>query len=478
MSEDITLTSGITLELAPNCTLTWGVGKEITASGDDLHVFGHGDTSHMDFSAETGAVVPITMTGNRGRFNDFKLTGSRAVGGGTGTGIFYDTATQGSVERCYFINTGSAGVAIRNSSQIIVQDNRMELCEDSGVFCNTGCSEIHIENNRITECVKSGTSGQSGVAVRGNTASANDHSFWIRGNYIKDCEQVGIQVNGATNNTYNVFIENNVVLDNNTAGEGIAVALVDNFRIAGNRVDKAFASGIIVDPGLYGTVSGNIVSNSSQSGAATHHGIQIVNVAAGDTKHIVVEGNVCYDDQGTGTQVTGVQLQEDSGTLADILVYGNQCTGNTTNSVAFSPTAARQRVISFGNTVGTSASHEFEVYRMQGSEYSGGTLAGGSFALHANWGDAASVGTITGTGQRGRFTVTSSGSSQGANPTVTITFPDGAWPSAPHAVVGRAGGDQLTVADTWSTTTTTLVITFNGTPVAAQTYVYEFILMG
>lgn len=100
------------------------------------------------------------------------------------------------------------------------------------------------------------------------------------------------------------------------------------------------------------------------------------------------------------------------------------------------------------------------------------------FALHANWGNTASVGTVSGSDHRGRFTVTSAGTGQGANPTVTLTFKDSAWPAAPFVVVVRNGGSQPTVLPTWTVSTTQLVVTFAGTPISAQSYTYEFIVMG
>jgi hypothetical protein len=105
----------------------------------------------------------------------------------------------------------------------------------------------------------------------------------------------------------------------------------------------------------------------------------------------------------------------------------------------------------------------------------GTALVAGDFALSSGFGSTASVGTISGNDTHARFTVTSAGTGQGANPTVTLTFSDGAMASAPFAIVSRNGGDQADVLPTWTTTTTTLVITFPGTPVAAETYTFEFI---
>jgi hypothetical protein len=108
----------------------------------------------------------------------------------------------------------------------------------------------------------------------------------------------------------------------------------------------------------------------------------------------------------------------------------------------------------------------------------GTALVAGDIALSAGWGSTASVSAISGTDQRFRFTVTSAGTGQAANPTATLTFKDGTWTTAPYAVCSRNGGNQPAVLPTWTTTATTLVLTFPGTPVAAETYKEECVVMG
>lgn len=102
----------------------------------------------------------------------------------------------------------------------------------------------------------------------------------------------------------------------------------------------------------------------------------------------------------------------------------------------------------------------------------GTSLVAGDFALSAGWGDAASIGTITGKDQWCQFTVTSSGTGQGASPTIILTFKDGTWTTAPIVQANRQEfANQPTVTFSVTTVTATAVtLTFNGTPVAAETY--------
>ena len=108
----------------------------------------------------------------------------------------------------------------------------------------------------------------------------------------------------------------------------------------------------------------------------------------------------------------------------------------------------------------------------------GGTaLVAGDFALSSKWGSAASVASISGTDSRCTFTVASAGTGQATGATVALTFKDGAWATAPFAMVVRNGGHQA-VQPAWTTTATRLVITFPDVPVAGQTYTFSTLVMG
>ncbi len=105
----------------------------------------------------------------------------------------------------------------------------------------------------------------------------------------------------------------------------------------------------------------------------------------------------------------------------------------------------------------------------------------GDYSASGGWGASASVGTITGDDTHGRFTVTSAGAGQAANPTVTYTFHDGTWTTVPFCLVHLESTTDTvidTVQVTQSTNATALTITYNGTPVVAKTYTISFICIG
>jgi len=109
----------------------------------------------------------------------------------------------------------------------------------------------------------------------------------------------------------------------------------------------------------------------------------------------------------------------------------------------------------------------------------GTTLIAGNWALSAGFGSTAAV-TINASSKDSRFdiNIAVSGTGIAANPTATLTFSDGTFATAPIGVVaGWNETDSTGVSLKWVESTTTLVITFLGTPVAGKTYRIKGVLM-
>jgi hypothetical protein len=106
----------------------------------------------------------------------------------------------------------------------------------------------------------------------------------------------------------------------------------------------------------------------------------------------------------------------------------------------------------------------------------GSNLVVGDFGtLDANWGNTASI-AVNGQDGNGVAIVTANGAGIGANPKLTLTFHDGAWPTAPLTTVTRCDGNAPTTAYWYnnSNSTTTMQITFLGTPVGGSSYCATF----
>ena len=105
--------------------------------------------------------------------------------------------------------------------------------------------------------------------------------------------------------------------------------------------------------------------------------------------------------------------------------------------------------------------------------------AAGDYVLSGGFGTTASVAVTRGNDSRAVIVITSAGTGQGASPTCTLTFKDGAFPVAPVAVAAMAAGSQPTIPIICTSTTTALTMTFQGmTPVAAETYTVNIIVRG
>lgn len=110
---------------------------------------------------------------------------------------------------------------------------------------------------------------------------------------------------------------------------------------------------------------------------------------------------------------------------------------------------------------------------------SGTAHVAGDYAASAGWGTTASIGTVSANDSHGSFIVTSAGTGQGANPTVTLTFKQGTWTTAPRVQAWMEGGGTGVLTFITSTSTaTTAVFTYQGTPVATFTYQIAFRVVG
>ena len=97
----------------------------------------------------------------------------------------------------------------------------------------------------------------------------------------------------------------------------------------------------------------------------------------------------------------------------------------------------------------------------------------GDFALSAGWGTTASVTAVRGADNNPKVTVESSGTGQGANPTIAFTYHNGAFgntSNVPTFVCQMSDGTGVVADITHVESTTVLTMTYNAIPVAGLTY--------
>jgi hypothetical protein len=128
-------------------------------------------------------------------------------------------------------------------------------------------------------------------------------------------------------------------------------------------------------------------------------------------------------------------------------------------------------------------------YSVSGSYYGDCSITGAnaviaSYAItqSGGFGTTAAVTAVTGTPRESQLTITNSGTTQGASPAITFTFPTGAPTGFPIAPICRAflvGGNDPTYAagtgrfSTTSTSKTNAVFTYNGTPTVNDTEIVQ-----
>jgi hypothetical protein len=101
----------------------------------------------------------------------------------------------------------------------------------------------------------------------------------------------------------------------------------------------------------------------------------------------------------------------------------------------------------------------------------GSALTTSNFGSLTGWGSTATISSVSGTDSISLVTILSSGTGQAFNPGFTLTFHDGAWPTAPLCGIMRADGFAPAGPMIPNVPTTTSAnFFFNGTPVAGTSY--------
>jgi hypothetical protein len=125
------------------------------------------------------------------------------------------------------------------------------------------------------------------------------------------------------------------------------------------------------------------------------------------------------------------------------------------------------------NFAGSLSNHAYDNLNIgHRNAFHGGALRAADFAISSGWGAAAGKAAISGTDMAGNMVVTSAGIGQSANPTVTLTFHDGAFPLYPFCIGVREDTAAPSTAH-WATTSqsaTGVTFTFVGIPQPGHNY--------
>ena len=221
-------------------------------------------------------------------------------------------------------------------------------------------------------------------------------------------------------------------------------------------------------------------SNIYMSGTAVAWVLDTLRAAAaGDTLlDIQTAGVSKFAIKGDGEIVAGaagaIHTLTGNTTITGTLTATGAVTGSTTI------TAGTGLTVTTGDLEVSAATGHIRPGRVRFSRGTALAAADISLIIGPSWGDTATVDLVNGNDSVCSFRVNSSGTGQAANPVIRVTFKDGAWAGtlSPIAQVQRSSGDQMTVANQVSTSATAITITFLGTPVAGQNFVYNFFTFG
>jgi len=223
--------------------------------------------------------------------------------------------------------------------------------------------------------------------------------------------------------------------------------------------NKTLTSPTLTTPAL-GTPASGVLTNCSGLPAAN---VVAGTMASGMTFVAPVLGTPA---SGTLTNCTFPTLNQNTTGTAGGLTGTPAITvaGITCSSITNSGVSANKRITAHAGTVPTST----------------------SFALSSGWGTSPTLTIVEGTDQACQITIVAK-ATVGASPTVTYTFKDGTWTQVPIVVCNRtdasaaAAAPGATVTNQWVVTSlsaTAVTFTFNGTPVANNTYGLAWIAMG
>ncbi|HEX2712221.1 MAG TPA: LamG-like jellyroll fold domain-containing protein, partial [Candidatus Acidoferrales bacterium] len=102
----------------------------------------------------------------------------------------------------------------------------------------------------------------------------------------------------------------------------------------------------------------------------------------------------------------------------------------------------------------------------------GRALANSNVALSAGWGTTATVSGTTGFNNEVTWTVNATGTGQAANPTMTLTWAPTGWATPPGCMANENAGTPLAQVTMTPPTTTNVVLTWNGVPIAGNSYTF------
>ncbi|HXH11144.1 MAG TPA: hypothetical protein VNP04_15455 [Alphaproteobacteria bacterium] len=415
------------------------------------------------------------------------------------------------IERCLIAFNGGDGVQILDFVEGVYITNGCDFFDNEhavrieAASISTNTRNIIIsggavldgsrQNNlRVTNAVRVHVLGawvsftNSTNSVPGIYLSENTERCVIAGNAIHAHNAGGIEVRGH----HNVIVANGI-FDNPGTGGGLSILLTasshDN-RVIGN---AGFIDTLITDLGSNNIIGPNVGENGNvhlhdvQFYTAKLTGNPLINFDPNDFFTYVRSSNL-YDFLiasavkfriGAATNVSFNRFEViDSNFALDRPASDPILLMDATDSFRYIRSADRWEWVIGDVVKAILESAGLKTNRLYGNQASTAWTTA-RFTLSSTWGSTASVSNISATDARGMFRVNSGGTGRAANPTIDLTFADGAWIAPPVILAMQiTGTDNIGLCFVQNITTTSFRITWAATPGDGQFYEFAFMCIG
>lgn len=263
----------------------------------------------------SATIEDVHITGNS--WIDCGLTaekGAISLGANSPAGVVRGVHIRGNTIRGFgYADSSPGGIALdlpNNAAQAIITGGNL-------------VDDLEISGNTIDGRSSAGvspTGGNFGIYIGNFTQHTR-----IFGNTLRYCGYAGIHLVGSVTNTVN-----DITVTGNT---------VDHCALLNDLTALGFIGGIYV--GEYCDtiiITGNVSkANGNATAAALAAGIVVQHSAT--ISYITIQGNICYDDQGTPRQLYGVRVGTPAGTTVTrptfVTVMGNVVYNNVTAGLSY-----------------------------------------------------------------------------------------------------------------------------------------------
>ncbi len=323
---------------------TFNIATTPLISSNNLIIEGQGKGTILKSVASSSVNCIGLSQANRIVIRNLQIDGNKSNQSGSisytvNAGIHISRCDDVLVENCYVHDTYMQGIYMEDSTNLIINKNRVYNTGDGGIFThprgnNPACSNVIISNNIVDSSGYYGITAirSDYVSMVGNISSNNgltDPSqgfgldmegcrYSLMSNNIAFGGHGGILVRittegGSDRRCLKVAIQGNTCYNNTTSGThgeaSIQLEDSDDILIQGNNVSTS-TQGINIGNATYVIVNGNISTGHTNSGIRCY---------STSGSHINISGNYC---QGNGNH--GVET-----CVSRTMVVGNTLEGNT-----------------------------------------------------------------------------------------------------------------------------------------------------